>query len=100
MARVDTADMLSVTEAAKLGLSRLIRDAEAGQEHVLLRNNQPVAAVVSISRLDEWESLEDDLLDVALAAARALTTGDERHSLDDVLARFGYTREQLRALDD
>jgi hypothetical protein len=88
MARVDTADMLSVTEAAKLGLSRLIRDAEAGQEHVLLRNNQPVAAV------------EDDLLDVALAAARALTTGDERHSLDDVLARFGYTREQLRALDD
>ena len=100
MARVDTAGMLSVSDAAKLGVSRLVRDAEEGQEHVLLRNNRPVAAVVSIRRLDEWEALEEDLTDVALAAARVLTTSDERHSLDAVLAHFGYTREQLQALDD
>ena len=100
MPRVNTADMLSVTDATRLGLSRLIRDAEAGQERVLLRNNRPVAAVVSIRRLDEWDGLADDLADVALAAARVLTAGEERHSLDDVLTRFGYTREQLLASGD
>ena len=100
MARVNTADMLSVTDAAKLGVSRLVRDAERGQEHVLVRNNRPVAVMVSIRRLEEWEEMADDLTDVALAAARALTGDEERHSLDDVLARFGYTREQLRALSD
>ncbi|MGH2558721.1 MAG: hypothetical protein ACRDJH_06625 [Thermomicrobiales bacterium] len=41
----------------------------------------------------------DDLLDISLAAARMLTTGPERYSLDDVLARFGYTREQRSQLD-
>ena len=100
MARVNTADMLSVSDATKLGVSRLVRDAEAGQEHVLVRNNKPVAVVVSIRRIEEWEAMSDDLTDVALAAARALTTGEERHSLDEVLAHFGYTREQLRALGD
>ncbi len=65
---------------------------------MLLRNNRPVAAVVSIERLDQLQRVEEDLADVSLAAARALTTGPERHSLDDVLAQFGYTRDQLRDL--
>jgi hypothetical protein len=44
--------------------------------------------------------IEGDLLDIALASARMLSTGDGRTSLDEVLASFGYTREQLRDLDD
>lgn len=39
---------------------------------------------------------EDDLLDVALVLARMLTDSGERYSLDQILERFGYTREQLR----
>ncbi len=49
-----------------------------------------------MERLEQLQQLEDDLRDVSLAAARALTTGPQRHSLDDVLAKFGYTREQWR----
>jgi prevent-host-death family protein len=100
MARIDTSDLISVTDANNLGVSKLVRDAEHGQERVLLRNNKPVAAVVSMKRLEEWEELESDLTDIALATARMMTTGRRRHSLDDVLHRFGYTREQLRQLDE
>ena len=96
MALVDTADLISISDANKLGLSALIREAEAGHEQVVLRNNKPVAAVISVKRLEELQRLQEDLLDVSLAAARMLTTQPRRHSLDEVLAQFGYTREQLR----
>lgn len=95
MAKIDTDYLISVTDAGKMGISALIREVEAGHDYVVLRNNKPVAAVVSIERLEQLERLEDDLVDVSLAAARSLTTSDRRFSLDDVLARFGYTREQL-----
>lgn len=98
MALVDTADLLSISDANKLGVSGLVRDAERGQEHVLLRNNTPVAVVVSIKRLEELQQLEADLLDISLVNARMLTTGSARHALDDVLAQFGYTRDDVRDL--
>ena len=103
MPLVDTEDLISITEANKIGVSALARDAEAGRERILVRNNKPVAAVVGIERLErlqQLEDLEDDLIDITLATARLLTTSGERYSLDEVLAMFGYTREQLRDLPD
>ena len=44
----------------------------------------------------DLEAELEDAIDVSLATARQLTTGDQRYSLDEVLAYFGYTREQLR----
>ncbi len=99
MALIDTSDLMSISEASKLGVSGLIREAEKGHEPVLLRNNKPIAAVVSIKRLDQLEELEEDLIDASLAVARMLTTGPERYSLDEVLEKFGYTRDGLRDLE-
>ena len=96
MALVDTANLISISDANKLGVSALVRKAEEGHEQVVLRNNKPVAAVVGIGRLELLQELQEELLDVSLAAARMSTTGAGRHSLDEVLAQFGYSREQLR----
>ena len=92
---VDTADLMSVTDASKVGLSALVRAAEHGERRILVRNNKPVAAIVGIATLEEAEEREDRLLDVALGLTRLLTTSERRHSLDDVLDRLGYTREDL-----
>ena len=100
MAMVETADLISVTDASQLGVSALVREAEEGRERIVLRNNKPVAAVVSIERFEELQRLEEDLVDAVVAAARVATAGPDRYSLDDVLARFGYTREQLAELPD
>ena len=94
--KVDTEALISVSDANKMGVSALIREAEAGHEYVVLRNNRPVAVVVGMDRFEELQRLQDDLTDVALAAARMLTTGERRYSLDEVLDRFGFTREELR----
>jgi antitoxin (DNA-binding transcriptional repressor) of toxin-antitoxin stability system len=98
MARIDTSDLISISDANKMGISSLVHDAERGREHILLRNNKPVAAVISMERLEALQQLEDDLLDISLAAARLATAGPDRTMLDDVLTQFGFTRDQLREL--
>ncbi len=100
MALVDTEALVSITDATKRGVSALVRKAEAGQQQIVVRNNKPVAAIISMQRLEQLQQLEEDALDVSLAAARLLTTGERRHSLDAVLAQFGYTRDQLRDLGE
>mgnify|MGYP000645622243 CR=1 FL=1 len=100
MAVVDTEDLISISEANKLGVSALIREAEEGRERIVLRNNKPVAVVMGMERFEEWEQLLDDLSDITLAAARMLTSTGPSISLDEVLERFGYTREELEAMPD
>ncbi|MGV9302212.1 type II toxin-antitoxin system prevent-host-death family antitoxin [Nonomuraea sp. NPDC003727] len=91
---------LSVTEAAQRGVARLVAEAEQGADLVVTRRHQPVAAVVSIRRLNELEEAAADLRDLALVLARSVTDTGERVSLDEVLAAFGHTRESLTAIPD
>lgn len=100
MALIDTENLLSISDANRIGVSGLIRAAEEGEARVVLRNNKPVAVVLSMERYDELERMREDAIDATLAAARMLTAGDSRHALDDVLAQFGYSREQLCDLPD
>jgi prevent-host-death family protein len=99
MTTIDTSSLLSISEASQKGVSALIRAAEEGQDQVVLRNNKPVAAVVSMRRLDEQQQLREDLADVTMLAARMLTTDGKVLSLDEVLDRFGFTRDELRGTD-
>jgi prevent-host-death family protein len=100
MAVIDTTELISVSDASKKGLSGLVKDAEEGHEHVVLRNNKPVAAVVGIQRLEQIQELENSFVDLSTAMARLLTTSPKRHSLDEVLDQFGYSREELLELVD
>jgi antitoxin (DNA-binding transcriptional repressor) of toxin-antitoxin stability system len=103
MPRINTGDLISVSDANRIGVSSLVREAEEGRDRIILRNNRPVAAVVSIERLEQLDmlrQLEEDLIDISLATARMLTDTGTRHSLDDVLRRLGHTREQLKDMPD
>jgi prevent-host-death family protein len=95
MPTIDTKELISISDAGKIGLSALVKAAERGEQRVLMRNNKPIAAVVGIDMLERTEELEERLLDVSLALTRLLTTDERRHSLDDVLDRFGFTRDDL-----
>lgn len=90
--KIDTNNVISVTEANNQGISKLISQASEGRQLVVFRNNQPAAAIVDIKtmeRLQYLESLEEDLKDLAIAWARTLTNTGERYSLEDVAAEFG-----------
>lgn len=94
--KLDTNDMISVTDASRFGLSRLVKDASEGRERVVVSNNHPRAAIVSmdtVERLRNIDEIEDDVKLLSLALARTLTDSGRRHSLDDVIEELGVDLE-------
>lgn len=87
--KIESDDMISVTEASQKGISKLVAEACAGHTRVVMRNNQPAAAIVdmnTMARLQHLDELEDDMRLLSVAWVRALTDSGARHRLDDVLA--------------
>lgn len=88
----DPIEQLSVTEASRRGIARLVADAAHGTEVVVQRHGRPVAAIVGFERFTELEQLRDDLRDLALVIGRAVADDGRRTSLDDVVDAFGRAR--------
>lgn len=88
---------VSVTEAATRGVSKLVRDAERGEDVVVERHGKAVAAVVSMRHLDEIRRLENDLHDSVLLLARVATDTGVRTDLDEAFTSFGFDRAELEA---
>lgn len=88
---------ISVTDAASRGVAALVREAELGTDILVERRHRPVAAVISVGRLEALREAQRDLRDIGLVLARAATDSGSRTSLDDVLARFGLGRAELEA---
>jgi prevent-host-death family protein len=83
---------LSVTEASRRGIARLVADAAHGDETVVARHGVPVAAVVGVDRLRELEALRADLRDLALVVARIADDAGRRVDADEVLAAYEQSR--------
>lgn len=98
MAVLDTDEVISVTEASDLGVSKLVRVAEDGSRRFIFRNNRPVAVVLGMDEYEAVQHTQDDLEDLALAAARMLTASDKRIPLSEILDQYGFSREELLAL--
>lgn len=86
---------ISVTTANTRGVSRLLRDAEEGNDVIVERHGRAVAAVVGMGRLDEIAALEADVRSAVLVLARAATDDGTRSDLGDVISALGFDRVQL-----
>jgi prevent-host-death family protein len=85
-------ERVSVTEASRRGVARLVADAAHGTEVIVERHGAPVAAVVDYERYTELVRLRDDLRDLALVLGRGAADDGARHSLDEVVDAFGRAR--------
>jgi len=83
-----SAEHVSVTEAARRGIARLVADAAHGDEVVVERHGIPLAAVVGTARLRELEALRDDVRDLALALARVADDDGRRVGLGEALTAY------------
>ena len=68
-----------------------------GDDIIVERRGQAVAAVVSIGHLEELRSLRADVTSAALILARELADTGRRTGLDDALAAIGLDRAELDA---
>lgn len=90
-------DVISVTDAAGRGVPGLVREAEEGHDIVVARRGRPVAAVISIGRLERLRDLEADLRSAALVLSRSMADDGTRYELDNVIDSFGFDRAELEA---
>jgi hypothetical protein len=89
--KLDTSDMISVTEASGK-LSRLVSEAADGRTFCVMKNNQFAAAIVGRDQLERLQALsdvEEDLRLWTIALVRTITDDGERHDLDEVAREFG-----------
>ncbi len=86
---------LSVTDASKRGVSRIVADAESGAGIVVERRGEPAAVVVGMKRMQSILEREDDLRSAVLVLSRAATDTGNRTSLDDVISALGFDRAEL-----
>lgn len=89
--------VVSVTNAVKSGLPKLVREAENGADVIVERHGKAVAAVVSMRHLSELQRLETDLRETALLLSRAATDTGHRTGLDEMLTALGLDRGELEA---
>ena len=82
------AEHVSVTEAARRGIARLVADAAHGADVVVERHGRPVAAGIGITRVQELEALRDDVRDLALALARVADDDGGRVGLGEAVGTF------------
>ncbi|MCB1246777.1 MAG: type II toxin-antitoxin system Phd/YefM family antitoxin [Acidimicrobiia bacterium] len=86
---------ISISAFNERGVSSIVRQAEAGEDVIVERHGRAVAAVVSTARLEASDAMRHDLESAALVLARAAADSGNRTDLDDVLASFSLTREDL-----
>ncbi|RJQ91189.1 type II toxin-antitoxin system Phd/YefM family antitoxin [Amycolatopsis panacis] len=96
--KIDTNDLISVSDANKQGVSKLVAEASEGRDLVLIKNNKPAAVIVGIDkieRLQRLDEIEDDLRLMTLALVRAATDSGRRVTLEDAAAKFGIDLDEL-----
>lgn len=101
--KIDTNDLISVTDASNKGISKLVNEASEGREFVLMRNNKPAAAIIGIDKLEQLQRLEeweDDIRLLTLAVVRSATDSGRRVSLEDAAIRFGIDLDELDGDED
>jgi prevent-host-death family protein len=92
-------DLISVTEANRQGVSKLVSVASAGRELVLIKNNKPAAVIIGIEKLERLQRLEEDIRLLTMAVVRAATDTGERITLEDAAIRFGIDLSELSTED-
>jgi antitoxin (DNA-binding transcriptional repressor) of toxin-antitoxin stability system len=85
-------ETVSVTEASRRGVARLVADAAHGTDVVVERHGRPVAAIVAFDAYTELGRVRDDLRDLALVLGRAAGDDGRRSTLDEVVDAFGRAR--------
>lgn len=100
MAKGEELETISVTEAVRRGLPKLVAQAERGHDYQIARRGIPVAELMSSGSRAELEAMKEDLLDLALVLARVATDDGSRVSFDRLLSAYGETRESLETLPE
>ena len=89
---------VSISEIAKAGAKKIFDSLNSDKTKIILKNNKPVAILLSTDRYEELLEAEENLYLIELALKRANNTNSI--SLNDFLEDNGISKSQFDNLDD
>ncbi|MBF6350327.1 MULTISPECIES: type II toxin-antitoxin system Phd/YefM family antitoxin [Nocardia] len=93
MVSIPTSNFVGITEVSR-DTSRYVSAAADGESFLVMKNNRPVAAIVSpelIDRIQDLDEREQDMRLLIIALSRIMTDNGNRHDLDDVATELGIS---------
>jgi prevent-host-death family protein len=89
--KIDTRDMVNVSEASRKGVSWLVSKAEEGHPVLIVKNSEPSVVVTNVETMERLSTMDETIENLQLLTAalvrRAADNGD-RFDLDDVIAEL------------
>lgn len=95
--KVDTRDMVNVSDASRKGVSWLVGQAEEGRTVLIVKNSAPAVVVTTVANMERLEEIDETIENLQLLAAaitRSAADTGERFELDDVIAELGIEEEE------
>lgn len=96
---IDTRDLVSITEFSRRP-SAYVTNLKGRERKVILRNNVPIAVLMTPDELETLDAAHQDAVDLALALARKLADEGKREAAHQVLAEFGIHWDDLHEVGD
>lgn len=94
--KIDTRDMVNVSEASNRGVSWLVREAEGGRTMLIVKNSEPAVVVTNVEKLTRLERMDETIENLQLLAATLVRMAADdgiRHDLEDVIAELGIEED-------
>lgn len=89
---------VSISDITKAGAKKIFDTLKVDKSKIILKNNKPIAALLSIDRYEELLEAEENLYFMELALQRS--NNNNYTSLDDFLEENGISKSQFDELDD
>ena len=93
-------NMVPISDLNRGKASQVIGRVQQGEAVVVVRNNAPVAVMISPEEYERLQDLEEDFELLSIAASR-MSLGDpsEWLTMEQVMEKLGVTREELDAIE-
>ena len=103
-----TEKLIPISDFSQGKAGKVFRDvAENDSEYVVLRNNQPIAVVMSVkeykdaqAKLDMLEKLLEKIEDIRLLNLAKAREGDDSRDFEGFVNETGFSMEELKALSE
>lgn len=89
---------VSISDITKAGAKKIFDNLKFDKSKIILRNNKPIAALLSTDRYEELLEAEENLYLLEIAMSRSENV--DFTSLDDFLKTNGITKDQLDNIGD
>lgn len=90
----NTRDLVSITDFSRRP-SAYVTNLKGRERKVILRNNAPIAVLVTADELERLDAAHQDTVDLALTLTRKLADKGNRETAADVFAEFDIDWDDL-----